>query len=100
MAIEKVGLWQNTSIIHDEVLCHRLGLIPIKADPRGFLFKKETDDDNENNCLKFRLQAKCERKPKYANADQKTIDSLPLEEVYTNTIGIDSIKLRFVITTF
>uniref|UniRef100_A0A0N5B736 DNA-directed RNA polymerases I and III subunit RPAC1 n=1 Tax=Strongyloides papillosus TaxID=174720 RepID=A0A0N5B736_STREA len=36
MAIEKVMLYQNTSVIQDEVLCHRLGLLPIKADPRKF----------------------------------------------------------------
>ncbi|VDK51104.1 unnamed protein product, partial [Gongylonema pulchrum] len=36
MAIEKVYLYQNTSIIPDEVLCHRFGLLPIKADPRLF----------------------------------------------------------------
>ena len=29
MAIEKVEMWQNTSIIPDENLAHRLGLIPI-----------------------------------------------------------------------
>lgn len=87
MAIEKVGLWQNTSIIHDEVLCHRLGLIPIKVDPRLFVFKKDTDDDSEINCVKFKLHVKCERKPKYLNADKSTIDSLPVEEVYTNTTG-------------
>ncbi len=38
MAIEKVNMWQNTSIIHDENLAHRVGLIPIKADPRLFEF--------------------------------------------------------------
>ncbi|VDO26558.1 unnamed protein product [Onchocerca flexuosa] len=36
MAIEKVYLYQNTSIIPDEVLSHRLGLLPIKVDPRLF----------------------------------------------------------------
>ena len=36
MAIEKVFINNNTSIIQDEVLAHRLGLIPIKADPRKF----------------------------------------------------------------
>ena len=29
MAIEKVEMWQNTSIIPDENLAHRMGLIPI-----------------------------------------------------------------------
>uniref|UniRef100_A0A1I8EBV0 Dolichyl-phosphate beta-glucosyltransferase n=1 Tax=Wuchereria bancrofti TaxID=6293 RepID=A0A1I8EBV0_WUCBA len=36
LAIEKVYLYQNTSIIPDEVLSHRFGLLPIKADPRLF----------------------------------------------------------------
>lgn len=38
MAIEKVLIANNTSVIQDEVLSHRLGLIPIKADPRLFAF--------------------------------------------------------------
>ena len=41
MAIEKVHIFNNTSIIQDEVLAHRLGLIPIKADPRLFEYKQE-----------------------------------------------------------
>jgi len=36
MAIEKVILEQNTSVLPDEVLCHRLGLIPILADPDDY----------------------------------------------------------------
>ena len=36
MAIEDVYIWNNTSVIQDEVLAHRLGLIPIKADPAKF----------------------------------------------------------------
>lgn len=39
MAIDKVFLYQNTSLIQDEVFCHRLGLVPIKADPRHFTNK-------------------------------------------------------------
>lgn len=39
MAIEKVHVYNNTSVIQDEVLAHRLGLIPLKADPRLFEFK-------------------------------------------------------------
>lgn len=41
MAIEKVHIYNNTSIIQDEVLAHRLGLIPIKADPRLFEYKQD-----------------------------------------------------------
>ena len=36
MAIEKVLIANNTSVVQDEVLAHRLGLIPIDADPRLF----------------------------------------------------------------
>jgi DNA-directed RNA polymerase I and III subunit RPAC1 len=39
MAIEKVYIANNTSVIQDEVLAHRLGLLPIKADPRLFDYK-------------------------------------------------------------
>lgn len=36
MAIEKVAIRNNTSIIQDEILAHRLGLLPVRADPRLF----------------------------------------------------------------
>ena len=39
MAIEKVHVYNNTSVIQDEILAHRLGLIPLKADPRLFKYK-------------------------------------------------------------
>ena len=39
MAIDKVVMYQNTSVINDEILCHRLGLIPVIADPDDFTFK-------------------------------------------------------------
>lgn len=36
MAVDKVLIYNNTSVIPDEVLAHRLGMIPYKADPRLF----------------------------------------------------------------
>ncbi|EGT44218.1 hypothetical protein CAEBREN_24695 [Caenorhabditis brenneri] len=41
MALEKIYLYQNTSVIQDEVLCHRLGLLPLRVDPRAFQFPTE-----------------------------------------------------------
>jgi DNA-directed RNA polymerase I and III subunit RPAC1 len=41
MAIEKVFVHNNTSLFQDEFLSHRLGLIPIKADPRIFEYKQK-----------------------------------------------------------
>ena len=41
MAFDRVFMFNNTSIIQDEVLAHRLGLLPLKADPRLFEFRTE-----------------------------------------------------------
>lgn len=35
MAIEKVYIYNNTSIVQDEILAHRLGLIPLKGEIRA-----------------------------------------------------------------
>lgn len=61
MAIEKVFIAKNTSVIQDEVLAHRLGLIPLKVDPRIFSYKSEKDEPNEKNTIVFGLHARCER---------------------------------------
>ena len=34
VALEHVFISKNTSIIQDEILAHRLGLIPLRVDPR------------------------------------------------------------------
>ncbi|XP_022902615.1 DNA-directed RNA polymerases I and III subunit RPAC1 [Onthophagus taurus] len=60
MAIEKVHIYNNTSIIQDEVLAHRLGLVPLKADPRLFEFhNKENAEYADNECLEYELKIKC-----------------------------------------
>jgi len=63
MAIEKVFVMNNTSIIHDEILAHRLGLIPISADPSKFEFMQSDDDPTDLNTIVFKLQVKCEKNP-------------------------------------
>nr|CAD7576256.1 unnamed protein product [Timema californicum] len=68
MAIEKVFIYNNTSIIQDEVLAHRLGLIPLKADPRRFEYRQKVsdalspqddEDGTEQDTLEFELKVKC-----------------------------------------
>ncbi|XP_060189048.1 uncharacterized protein LOC132617996 [Lycium barbarum] len=61
IAIEKVLIANNTSIIQDEVLAHRLGLIPIKVDPRLFEYMSENDVPNEKNTVVFKLHARCKK---------------------------------------
>lgn len=63
MAIEKVLVYNNTSIIQDEVLAHRLGLVPLKADPRLFEYRlSDEGEGTENDTLEFELKYKCTRK--------------------------------------
>lgn len=41
IAIEDVYVWNNTSIMQDEVLAHRIGLVPLRIDPRTLDYKRE-----------------------------------------------------------
>ena len=82
MAIEKVNLWQNTSIIPDENLAHRLGLVPILADPRMFEDRGADQEFSENNSIKFNLHVKCTKKdPNTPMALNNTIDE---EKLYNH----------------
>lgn len=79
MAVEKVFIYNNTSIIQDEVLAHRLGLIPIKADPRFFEYRQEGDEvGTAEDTIEFKLQIKCSKNP------SATKDSTDPEELYKN----------------
>ena len=61
VAIEHVYIWNNTSIIQDEVLSHRLGLIPLAIDPRKLSFKMD-DEANDQNTVVFNLKAECKKR--------------------------------------
>lgn len=39
MAIENVYIWNNTTLVQDEILSQRLGLIPLAIDPRKVEFR-------------------------------------------------------------
>jgi len=62
MAIEKIFIMKNTSMLQDEILAHRLGLIPIKADPRDFVPKLDEDEPNETNTIPFRMEVRCQKR--------------------------------------
>ncbi|KAM8852528.1 DNA-directed RNA polymerases I and III subunit RPAC1 [Synchiropus picturatus] len=68
MAIEKVFVYNNTSIVQDEVLAHRLGLVPIKADPRLFEYRNSDgsaeEEGSEIDTIQLHLKVKCTRNPR------------------------------------
>ncbi|KAJ8248494.1 hypothetical protein GJAV_G00242630 [Gymnothorax javanicus] len=79
MAVEKVFVYNNTSIVQDEVLAHRLGLVPIKADPRLFEYRNAGDEEGtEIDTIQLQLKVKCTRNPK------ATKDSSDPSELYLN----------------
>lgn len=60
MAIEHVFIVDNTSAVHDELLAHRLGLVPILADPTKFDFVTTNSYSCEKNTIVFRLAVSCD----------------------------------------
>lgn len=41
LAIEEVDVFQNNSGLYDEIIAHRLGLIPIVTNPKDYNFREE-----------------------------------------------------------
>jgi DNA-directed RNA polymerase I and III subunit RPAC1 len=82
MAIEKVFVVNNTSVIPDEVLSHRLGLVPLRVDPRRFEYRAEGDGASEANTVVLRLALRCGRGAdgEFVNASvlSKDLEWLPL----------------------
>lgn len=54
MAIEDVIFVENTSVMYDEVLAHRLGLIPLKTDLDAYVLPEECDCKSDLGCSKCR----------------------------------------------
>ncbi|GKA52630.1 DNA-directed RNA polymerases I and III subunit RPAC1 isoform X1 [Tanacetum coccineum] len=75
MAIEKVLIQYSSSVVQDEVLAHRLGLVPIKVDPRLFDYMSENDVPNEKNCIVFDLHFKNEK----GSGERRTVYSHDLK---------------------
>lgn len=55
-------MWQNTSVIPDENLAHRLGLVPLAVDPRLFEMKDPNKHYDDKNSLRFKLHVECTKK--------------------------------------
>ncbi len=61
MAIEEVEFRKNSSILYDEILAHRFGLIPLKTDLKSYVLPKKCKCEGKgcNRCtLKLTIKAK------------------------------------------
>ncbi|KAI0685575.1 insert subdomain of RNA polymerase alpha subunit [Cytidiella melzeri] len=82
LAIEHVYVWNNTSVIHDEILAQRLGLVPLNVDPALMEYRTPTGinaSPNDRNTIVFQLKAECSRAPRgsgkeYINDEVKSGD--------------------------
>jgi DNA-directed RNA polymerase subunit D len=50
MAIDEVVILENSSILHDEILAHRMGLIPLKTDLDSYNLPEECKCESELGC--------------------------------------------------
>ena len=76
MAIEHVYVWNNTSVIHDEVLAHRIGLVPLNVPPALFQYRNPTGVPTDQDTVVFKLNVTCEvdkNAPKDKGAPRKLI---------------------------
>jgi DNA-directed RNA polymerase subunit D len=55
LAIDDVVMLENSSVMHDEALAHRLGLIPLRTDPGRFVMPHECDCKSTLGCSKCRV---------------------------------------------
>lgn len=85
MAIEKVEMWQNTSIIPDENLAHRIGLVPIYANPRLFENKIADKPYDETNSLRFKLHVVCSKKDPKMTTPLNINDVSEEEKIFNNS---------------
>ncbi|KAK4700293.1 DNA-directed RNA polymerases I and III subunit RPAC1, partial [Phenoliferia sp. Uapishka_3] len=83
VAIETVYVWNNTSIVQDEVLAQRLGLIPLAIDPRKVHSKQNL------NTIVFNLVASCERRKDVQKGESDPHKIWSNSEVLSSQIDFD-----------
>lgn len=50
MAVDEVVVVENSSLLHDEILAHRLGLVPLRTDLDGYNLPEECPCKSEFGC--------------------------------------------------
>lgn len=83
MAIDDVMILENNSVMYDEILAHRLGLIPITTDLESYNLPEECTCKSELGCSKCRASLSLEIEA-----------SDPVEVVYTSHLKPENPEIR------
>ena len=87
LAIDSVDFSVNESVLYNEVIAHRMGLIPLVFDPKDFEFKGEEKGSSSNEVI-FAINKKgpCmvySKDMKSSNPDVKPLyDNIPIVELF------------------
>ncbi|MGM5487561.1 MAG: DNA-directed RNA polymerase subunit D [Nanobdellota archaeon] len=85
MAIETVELVNNTSILYDEVIAHRMGLIPLSTDLKSYELQENCKCNGEG-CARCSVQMTLKgSKPGFVTASQIESKDPAVTPVFPNT---------------
>jgi len=93
MAIEDVIVIENTSVLYDEVMAHRLGLIPLKTDLDAYVLPEDCDCKSELGCSKCRASFTLEAEALDEPVMVYSSDLKPEADVVPVSGGIPIVKL-------
>ncbi|KAF9013418.1 DNA-directed RNA polymerase [Cyathus striatus] len=92
VAIEHVYVWNNTTVVQDEVLAHRIGLVPLNVDPALIEMKADpTDTATDRNTLVFHLKLSCTHNPSYKPPKSSKLSALPAKSAPSSSVPISSV---------
>ena len=95
LAIERVYIYNNTSIIQDEVLAARLGLVPLKGNEKALKnwlkwYKKpeegEEDVRTDYNTIQLHLKVECTRNENAAPGEKDPLKAYHNAHVYARDL--------------
>ncbi len=85
MAVEDVMIIENSSVLHDEMLSHRLGLIPLTTDLDSYVLPDECNCKSELGCNKCRatlsLESEATDESKYVNSGELKAENPDIKPV-------------------
>lgn len=91
MAIEEVEFRSNTSILYDEIVAHRLGLLPLKTDIKSYYLPEKCKCKGAG-CARCQLKMTLKSKENIVHASEIKSKDPKIKPVYPNTPIVKLLK--------